>query len=144
MEAKGEDKRYKYFLDLAYLEKNNRSFAAMIWGCLCSKCRGEIETKPERMDSAFLLSTINNCCSKAPNFIALKMPLLEKLFRIFLASGNQPMGVAELKERLKDYWGSPMTTSEQTILRLLKNNRYYGFCQYSVSNLEGSEEPGVV
>jgi hypothetical protein len=56
------------------------------------------------------------------------MPILESIFRFFIASGNTPMTVEELGRQLSERRGSDISrTSEEILLRLLKNDRYYGF-----------------
>ena len=72
---------------------------------------------------------IRDCCSHNKGFITGAMPLQEALFRVFLASGNQPMTVEEVKERLDEWF----TTSDRrryvelvTLKRLLDHDRFYG------------------
>ncbi len=56
------------------------------------------------------------------------MPILESAFRFCIASGNVPMTIEELGRQLSERRGGDVSrTSEEILLRLLKNDRYYGF-----------------
>ncbi|MBC7239451.1 MAG: hypothetical protein H5T71_05065, partial [Chloroflexi bacterium] len=51
-----------------------------------------------RIDS--LWHSLRTCCSKRPNYITPNMPIVEAVFRTFLANGNKPLSVNELYELL--------------------------------------------
>ena len=73
------------------------------------------------------MSNIKDCCSRTPEFINDRLPILESVFRLFLANGNQPLDLEELGKRLNEWrGGDPYRTSPETLYRLLKNDRYYG------------------
>jgi hypothetical protein len=117
----------RWFIDLNWLEQNNRSFLALAQGCLCPKCLERMEGGKKQFSSADLLSNIRDCCSKTPEFFIDRLPILESVFRIFLANGNQPLGLEELSEQLVEQRGSaPHHTSTEMLFRLLGNERYYG------------------
>jgi hypothetical protein len=61
---------------------------------------------------------IRACCSFKPGYIAVDMPLLDSVFRTFLANGNTPLSVQELYERLD-------RRPPETILRVLTKGRVY-------------------
>lgn len=132
-----------YFIDFTRFEDENRSFVIMVQSRLCAACqqRGDAELKEET--PATLVLKVKDCCSKLPGFITPKMAVSEKLFRIFLASGNQPLTVAELLTRLKACSGGSFSLSESALKRLLDNDRYYGFGKCLISNFEGSKDSGV-
>jgi hypothetical protein len=56
-------------------------------------------------------------CAKQPEFLAPGTPLVDLIFRVFLANGNTPLSPIELSERL----GKPA----QTILSVLSGSRVY-------------------
>ncbi|MCX8061914.1 MAG: hypothetical protein N3D16_04985 [Anaerolineales bacterium] len=56
-------------------------------------------------------------CAKQPEFLAPGVPLVDLIFRVFLANGNTPLTPLELSERL----GKPA----QTILSVLSGSRVY-------------------
>jgi hypothetical protein len=122
------DKRW--FIDLNWLEQNERSFLVLAKGCLCPQCRERLEGEGEEVSAADLLANIRDCCSKAPGFITEKSPILESVFRLFLANGNQPLDLKELgKQLVERQGGSPRRTSAAVLSRLLGNERHYGLRQ---------------
>ena len=118
----------RWFIDLDWYQQNNRSFLALAQGCLCPKCgkrlkRGEISADD-------LVTTIRDCCSKTPDFITARLPVLERIFRLFLAGGNQPLDVDELGKQLADWCGGETCgTSAGVLSRLLDSDQYYGLRQ---------------
>ena len=88
-----EQVRPGWFIDLDWFEQNNRSFSALAQSRLCSKCRERLKGE---ISAADLLSTIKDCCFKEPGFITGELPILESIFRLFLANGNQPLNLEEL------------------------------------------------
>lgn len=55
------------------------------------------------------------------------MPILETIFRLFLANGNQPLDVEEIGKQLNERRGAvAFRTSPEILLHLLNSDRYYG------------------
>ncbi len=120
----------RWFIDLGWLEQNNRSFFILAQGGLCPKCRERLKEGKGEISAANLISNIGDCCSKVPGFITDKLPILESIFRLFLANGNQPLDLEELGKQLGERWGgAPQRTSVEVLSRLLGNERYYGLRQ---------------
>lgn len=77
--------------------------------------------------TADLLITIRDCCSEAPDFITGRLTVLESIFRLFMANGNQPLGLEELGEQLNEWRDrDSCRVSDEVLSRLLDNDRYYG------------------
>lgn len=120
----------RWFIDLGWLEQNSRSFLALAQGCLCPKCLERLEKGKKQFSPADLLTNIKDCCSKTPGFFVDRPPILESVFRVFLANGNQPLGLEELSRQLAERRsGTPQRTSTEVLSRLLGNERYYGLRQ---------------
>ncbi len=120
----------RWFIDLDWLEQNNRSFLALAQGSLCLKCRERLEGGKEEISAADLMANIEDCCSKVPGFITDKLPVLESLFRLFLANGNQPLDLEEIGKQLVERRDDDtQRTSVEVLSRLLGNERYYGLRQ---------------
>ncbi|MCL0053079.1 hypothetical protein M1M86_01110 [Dehalococcoidales bacterium] len=118
----------RWFIDLDWYQQNNRSFLALAQGCLCPKCNERL--KVETVSTADLLATIKDCCSKMPGFISGKLPILESIFRLFLASGNQPLDLEELGRQLSRWRdGDTYCASAEVLSRLLRSEQYYGLRQ---------------
>ena len=119
----------RWFIDLDWLEQNNRSFLVLARGCLCPKCRERLGEGKGEISAADLLANIRDCCSQTPGFITDRLPILESVFRLFLANGNQPLDLEELGEQLSEWRGDTRRTPAEVLSRLLKNERYYGLRQ---------------
>jgi hypothetical protein len=119
-----------WFIDLDWLEQNNRSFLALARGCLCPTCRQQLEKAKKPFSPADIIASVRDCCSKTPQFFIDRPPVLESIFRIFLANGNRPLTLEELSRRLVERRsGAPQSTSPEVLSHLLRNERYYGLRQ---------------
>ncbi len=117
-----------WFIDLDWYQQNNRSLVALAQGYLCPKCNEKL--KGGEISVADLLLAIKDCCSKTPGFITRKLPVLESIFRLFLATGNQPLNSDELGKQLSEWReGDTYCTSPEILSRLLSSDRYYGLRQ---------------
>jgi len=47
-----------------------------------------------------LYHSIQTCCSLKPGYITPTTPIVESIFRTFVANGNQPLSIRELYELL--------------------------------------------
>ena len=125
-----EQIKLQWFIDLDWYQQNNRSFFALTQSYLCPKCRERLKVEKEEASAADVLSAIGDCCSKTPGFIAPKLPILESVFRLFLANGNQPLSLEELGERLIEWReGDTYCTSAEILSRLLSSDQHYGLRQ---------------
>ena len=120
----------RWFIDLDWYQQNNRSFFALAKNCLCPKCQRRLK---EEISAADLLTAIKDCCSKTPDFITGRLPILESVFRLFLANGNQPLNLEELGGQLNEWReGDTYRTSAEILPRLLSSDQYYGLRQVLV------------
>ncbi len=128
-----------WFIDLDWFQQNDRSFSALAQCCLCPKCRERLKGE---ISAADLLATINDCCSKTPGFITGELPILESIFRLFLANGNQPLDLEELGRQLSEWRGrDTYRTSAEILSRLLKTDQYYGLRQVLGASESDSYNP---
>ena len=125
--------RLYWFIDLDWYRQNNRSFFSLARDCLCLKCRKRLGTEEEEISAADLLATIKDCCSKTPGFISSELPILESIFRLFLANGNRSLELEELGRQLSERrGGDDYRTSPEILSRLLESDRHYGLSQVQV------------
>jgi hypothetical protein len=123
-----EESTQRWFIDLDWLEQHNRSFLALAQSCLCAKCVKKRKGSP--ILPAELIATIEGCCGKASDFISPDFPILESVFRLFLANGNKPLSLEELSKQLaKRRGGESPRTSVEILSRLLRDEHYYGLRQ---------------
>jgi hypothetical protein len=121
----------RWFIDLDWFPHNNRSFFALARECLCPACRQRLTAPPPEIAAGDLLAAISGCCSKTAGFIHGELPILESVFRLFLANRNQPLDLDELSRELGERWGGAgYRTSPQVLSRLLINDRYYGLGRF--------------
>jgi len=122
----------QWFIDLDWYQQSNRSFSALAEYYLCPKCRERLKVSEGEIPTADLLSTIKDCCSKTPGFITRTLPILESIFRLFLANSNQLLDLEELGKQLSECRdGDTYCTSVDILSRLLGSDRYYGLNQVS-------------
>ena len=115
----------RYFIDLDWYQEQERSFATLASSRLCPTSRKKEKTKSE----AVLLRAIKTCCSKRDGFITPNMPLLEMIFRLLLANGNQPLELGQMQEQLQKWLGDSSNARDLSVpklKRILSNDKYYG------------------
>ncbi len=121
----------RWFVDLNWFPQNNRSFFALAQECLCPACRQRLTASPAEIAAGDLLAAISDCCSRTAGFIHGDLPILESVFRLFLANRNQPLDLEELSRELSERRAEAVyRTSPQVLSRLLKNDRYYGLGRF--------------
>ncbi len=114
-----------WFIDLDWYQQSNRSFLALAQHCLCPKCKKRL-TKGD-ISPEDLVSAIEDCCSQTEGFISGGLPVMEGIFRLFLANGNQPLDLEELGEKLRKLRGEGVyPTSPAVLSRILESDCYYG------------------
>jgi len=124
-DAIAEQDRLRWFIDLDWYQQSNRSFPALAQHCLCPKCRERL--KEGELSPADLFSAIRDCCSQTEDFVTGNLPILEGIFRLFLANGNQPLDLEELGEQLRKWRGEGIyPTSPEVLSRILESDHYYG------------------
>jgi len=126
-EVSTEEASSRWFLDLDWYQQNNRSLLALTQHCLCHKCRERLGGSERQVSIPDLLSTIRDCCSQDPEFVTSRLPILENVFRLILANGNQPLDSEELQKQLNElHSGGVHHASIEILSRLLSSDQYYG------------------
>ncbi len=122
-----EQEEQRWFIDVDWLERNDRSFPALAERCLCSDCRKRLKDSRGGPSNDELFATVSDGGSVAAGFISGATPIMESVFRLFLANGNQPLDLIELGRQLSDWRGvDTYRTSAEVLSRLLRHDRYYG------------------
>ncbi len=126
-EISTEQPKIRWAIALDWFQQNNRSISALIQNSLCLKCAKQLSAEGKESSPDVLMSTIQDCCSHTPDFINDRLPILESIFRLFLANGNQPLDLEEMGKQLSELRsGDSYRTSPEILSRLLKNDRFYG------------------
>ena len=127
-ENTAESPETQWAISLEWLESNKRSATMLISEHLCPDCTAKLNQEKNPPSPEELISIIQKCCSNSPDFISHRLPVMESVFRLFLGNGNQSMGLDEVGQQLSQLrGGDSYRTPREALLRLLKNDRYYGF-----------------
>lgn len=117
----------RWQVNTAWLQHNRRSLTTMAAGALCAKCHKKLKTDQGEARPGDIIKAVRTCCSKEAGFVTSFMPLQEAAFRVFLATGNQPMTLEELSKQLAAFRGvDAYPVSVTTLSRLFRNDRHYG------------------
>jgi hypothetical protein len=131
--------QYSYFIDMDWYREQGRSFPLLATSRLCPSSQKKKIPKSETA----LLNTIKQCCSKWEGFFNPNTPLVELIFRLFLANGNKPLTLEQiqnkLQQRLTDTSGFRDLSIER-LKRVIDSDNYYGL---RPTTLEGVEEPNA-
>lgn len=126
-EINTEQLKTRWAIAMEWFQQNDRSISALIQNYLCAKCVKKLNAKGKESSPDVLIATVRGCCSHAPDFIHDRLPIMESVFRVFLANGNQPLDLEELGKQLSELrGGDSYRTSPEILFRLLKHDRYYG------------------
>ena len=123
----------RWFIDLDWYQQSNRSLSALAQDYLCPNCTKQLSAEGKEISVDTLLSNIKDCCSHTTGFITDRLPILESVFRFFLANGNQPLNLEELGKQLSEQRdGDTYRTSAEILFRLLKSDHYYGLQEIQI------------
>ena len=114
----------RWGLNLDWYRQNGCSLYFLAHDYLCPKCR---ETLKKETEAEEVIETISGCCARKDGFFAPNAPILACIFQLFLANGNKPLSLEELKKALARCRGGSTPISLTVLCRLLKNDSYYGF-----------------
>jgi hypothetical protein len=138
-----------YHIDPSWFEENHLSFEDVASARMCDACRAKVGQEVEERAPVFDKATgrmrfevrrttygsdplkcVREHCGRAKNYIHRDMPTLEAIFRIFLANGNQPMTLEQVREQLAEWcpgggcqW---LLLPIETVERLVQNDSHYG------------------
>jgi len=145
----------RYFIDLQWYEQQGLVFSVVAQGRLCPSCAAKLGTfveerypviDPKTKRVAFEyrqvpyaanpLPIIRDCCSRSRDYITPETPLLEAIFRVFLANGNQPMTLSAVREHLLTYLPEMAALKSdypvQLLERLINGDRSYGLREHKL------------
>lgn len=122
----------KFRIDLNWWTEQRRDMRLYLREMLCSSCRAilndpqamtiEIDWVDDQTGEVMrvdgLWHSLRTCCSTKPSYITPNTPIVEAVFRTFLANGNKPLSIRELYELLD-------RRPPQTLLRMLTADQVY-------------------
>ncbi len=121
----------KFHIDFSWWDRQNKDIRVFMRELLCPESREAVSSaSPELLVDVVDMETaevtqvdptweaIRACCSQKPEYITADTPLLDSIFRTFLANGNKPLSVLELHHRLDK-------KPPEVILRMLTKGQIY-------------------
>lgn len=122
----------KFHIDFDWWERESREFRVYLTSHLCPAHQAAFadyagadvidaidpETAEVRKEDG-IQHTLRTHCSQLPDFITPHTSLVDAVFRVFIANGNQPLSPEELAERIRK------PGQANTILRTLSGGRVY-------------------
>ncbi len=148
-----EEEKPRYYIDEKWYTAHNKSFRAVAQTRMCPTCRKKLGTEvQERVPTvdnrgrviyemravpfaSNPLSEIRRHCSKEPGYLSAETPVLEALFRVFLANGNQPIDLDAIRDQLASYIpmsDRPRGYSPELLKRLLETENQYGLQRFEI------------
>lgn len=103
----------KFSIDFDWWQQRAESFRVYLWSHLCAECKTVYEShqgteeidwidpdtaEVTRVDA--LWHSLQTCCSKKPDFITDRTPVIDAVFRLFLANGNTPLSPCEMYDMI--------------------------------------------
>jgi hypothetical protein len=122
----------KFHIDFDWWERESREFRVYLASHLCPEHKAAFadvdntdvvdvvdpETAEVRKEDS-IQHLLRSHCSKQPDFITPHTSLVDAVFRVFIANGNQPLSPEELADRIG------RAGQANTILRTLSGGRVY-------------------
>jgi hypothetical protein len=137
----------RYAIDIEGLRRRDRSFEVLASLRFCPESqaranevvarqvvkaepgtgRPTFETEEQRYEED-PFAIIEECCAQKPGYITPRTPLLEAVFRVFLATRNAPMTLDEIRSQLTMFdYTSEREVSKEILRRVLAAAEpYYG------------------
>jgi hypothetical protein len=121
----------RFHIDLNWWQETSRDIRVFMRELLCEECGdayGDYEAVSEidwvdeqtgevtRVDA--LWHALRTCCSNKPGYIEPTTPVVDAVFRTFLANGNKPLSIRELYELLD-------RRPPEMLLRILTGGQVY-------------------
>lgn len=146
----------RYYIDETWYTDHNKSFRTVAQARMCPSCRKKLGTEvQERVPTVdgrgrvvyemravpFAnnpLSEIRKHCSKEGQYVTPETPILEAIFRVFLANGNQPADVASIIDQLAAYVPPNergRTYGDDVLQRLLDSPNQYGLRRFEMAGV---------
>jgi hypothetical protein len=139
----------RFFIDADWYERQGLSFNDVIQERMCPQCQRKIgEDVEERYPvldkktrkvtyelrqvqyGSRPVAVIRDDCARKSGFVTPDMPVLEAIFRILLANGNQPMPLEHIRDQLREWCPTGrcqwLLLPPETIRRIVENDHFYG------------------
>ncbi len=140
---------HRFAIDLGWFPDHMRSFVDLAQSRMCESCQAKVGTETEervpRPDASGKVvfetvrtrygsdpfAVIAECCSQKPEYHSSRLPVMEIVFRLFLANRNQPIALEDLTQEVLEWVrpGDGRVINPTVIDRLVLADEYYGIRQ---------------
>ena len=119
----------RYIVDLESTNDHRHSVSALIASRRCYSCRqGDTTESLQDSHAQDHVKQIAQQCANTSDYLLPDTTLMESIFRVILAGGNEPKTAEEISEELSSRWtmsAYPRNLSAKVIGRLLKYSEVY-------------------
>lgn len=145
----------RYFIDSDWYDQQGVSFNDVLQDRMCPQCQRrlgeEVEERYPVLDRRTRRVTyelrqvqygsrpivvIRDCCARKSGFITPDMLVLEVVFRILLANGNQPMPLEHIRDQLREWCPTGrcqwLLLPPEALRRIVENDRFYGLRRHEL------------
>ncbi len=123
----------RYLIDSEWYQDEWRDFGVAVNSRRCLTCQRDVETGEDARDP---IVGIVECCSQKAHFLHPEMPILEGVFRVLLAAGNEARSAEEIRKALVEWGFDPVARdlSKETLERMIQRDDYYGLKKSGASS----------
>lgn len=155
VEIEDEQEEVRYYIDVDWYEQSHLSFPDVAADRMCPECQHrldeEVEERVPTIDPRTRRATyelrrykrrdrpmqrIRDCCSRKTGYIMLELPILEALFRILLANGNQPMPLEHIRDQLREWCPTGrcqwLLIPPESLRRVVDSDQFYGLRRHQM------------
>lgn len=141
-EAPGAEEGARYAIDPTWYTERSLSLGQLVRLRRCAECHasgfqtGGAKRRKAKASEAVgepswerEMRAIGECCSLKAGYITPLLPLMESVFRLLLANGNQPLTIQELQDGIRGRWAGLeylRAFEPDTLQRLLERQQTYG------------------
>lgn len=156
VEPEEGEEEIRYHVDIDWYDASGLSFVEVAAARMCPDCQKrldeEVEEKYPVLDpktrrvsyelrrfrrGSRPMQVLRDCCSRKGGFITPELPILEAVFRILLANGNQPMPIEHIRDQLREW--CPTGRCQWLLLpidsmrRVLDHDQSYGLRRHQLA-----------
>ena len=121
-----------FHIDLSWWSDQDRDIRTLVRDMLCEECQDtysglvaestDVDWVDEQTGEVTVVDALwhalRSCCGQRPDFVSSSTPIIEAVFRTFLANGNRSLTIQQLHEQLDK-------RPPQTLLRMLTRGPVY-------------------
>ncbi len=116
----------KYAISLDWFDRNKVSFVDVAVRRACSACKNKLSPE-KKHNPQELIKVITEHCGKDKDYIHPQQPVIESIFRLFLATGNKPLTAEEIMMKVNERRAdNPISVSTEALQKLLDGNKLLG------------------